>query len=228
MPKPYYEHAGITIYHGDSREILPLIAADVLITDPPYGVEFAGSATRHSVPTGISYIGFEDTPIYVATVVVPIIKTALSMTDRGVVTPGIRNSRCYPCPQAEGVIFYPSGANRGPWGFVMHQPVFYYGKCPFLATGMGSMPTSFQSTEAAIQNGHPCPKPIGQAAWLVKRVSREGETILDPCMGSGTIVKACKDLFRKAIGIEIEEQYCEIAAKRLSQEVFDFTKASYA
>ena len=48
--KPYYEHAGITIYHGDCREILPLVSFDVLVTDPPYGVAFSGKNTKHYDP----------------------------------------------------------------------------------------------------------------------------------------------------------------------------------
>ena len=115
---PYYEHAGITIYHGDCRQVLPQLGRfDLLLTDPPYGVGFKGSATRHSAPTGQGYADFEDTPEFVADVVIPAITLALTMCERGAITPGIRNARMYPIPQGEGVIWYPSGANRGPWGF---------------------------------------------------------------------------------------------------------------
>jgi site-specific DNA-methyltransferase (adenine-specific) len=78
------------------------------------------------------------------------------------------------------------------------------------------------SGEAAEKNGHPCPKPIGQWKWLVNRATVVGDSILDPFMGSGTTLRAAKDLGRKAIGIEIEERYCEIAANRLRQEVLLF------
>jgi site-specific DNA-methyltransferase (adenine-specific) len=70
-------------------------------------------------------------------------------------------------------------------------------------------------------NLHPTEKPESVIQQLI--VCNEGETILDPFMGSGTTLRAAKDLGRKAIGIEIEERYCEIAAKRMAQEVFNFT-----
>ena len=220
-----------TLYRGDCLEILPTLGkVDAAVTDPPYGVQYAGSATRHSDRHGETYASFEDTPENVAAVVIPAIRHALELSDRAAITPGIRNARMYPEPQGEGVIWYPSGANIGPWGFVCHQPIYYYGRCPFLATGRGSRPTGFQSTEAAGENGHPCPKPIGQMSWLVERVTSRGDTILDPFMGSGTTIVAAHNLGRVGIGIEIEPKYFDIACKRVEQAVaqqslFDQPKA---
>ena len=93
--------------------------------------------------------------------------------------------------------------------------------------------------EKAVQNVISCPtltgddkehiaeKPIEVMKWVLA-VTKANSTILDPFMGSGTTLRAAKDLRRKAIGIEIEEKYCEISAKRLSQEVFDFAPPTEA
>jgi site-specific DNA-methyltransferase (adenine-specific) len=69
------------------------------------------------------------------------------------------------------------------------------------------------------KNGHPCPKPLKAWRRLLNNISQPEQTVLDPFMGSGTTLRTAKDLGRKAIGIEIEERYCEIAAKRLAQDV---------
>ena len=83
-------------------------------------------------------------------------------------------------------------------------------------------PTSMQSFATADPVDHPCPKPLPWMLWLVGLVSQEGETVLDPFAGSGTTLRAARDLGRRAIGIEIEERYCEIAVQRLAQGVLEF------
>jgi DNA modification methylase len=97
------------------------------------------------------------------------------------------------------------------------------GNDPYLANGLGRRPDIFIHTETTENWDHPCAKPIGFWKKLLLRGSvRESDIVLDPFMGSGTTLRAAKDLGRRAIGIEIEEKYCEIAAKRLSQKVLDF------
>jgi site-specific DNA-methyltransferase (adenine-specific) len=75
---------------------------------------------------------------------------------------------------------------------------------------------------------HPCPKQPQLWAWLINSVTAAGDTILDPFLGSGTTARVAKNLGRKCIGIEREERYCDIAARRLSQEVLDFAATSAA
>jgi site-specific DNA-methyltransferase (adenine-specific) len=222
LPKPYYQDESCTIYHGDCREILPhLEPVDLVLTDPPYGVNFSGKVTKHTVNTKGYESTIDDSSIIID-VVLPAVSICKTLSNRIVITPGSRNMFKYPEPDCVCAIYYPSGAGLGKWGFTCWQPIFYYGKDPYISKGLGSRPDSFSTTVSAEKNGHPCPKPIQTMKWLVHKSSFETETILDPFMGSGTTLRAAKDLGRKAIGIELEEKYCEVAAKRLRQEVFSF------
>jgi DNA modification methylase len=215
---PYYEHAGITIYHGDALQIVPALVADVMVTDPPYGVEMGSQ----SHPSGkLEYASFDDTEANVAATVVPVIHAALRIVKRGVVTPGSRCAFMYPRPYEIGAIYFPAGFGFSRWGFQCSQPVLFYGKDPKPITR--KEPNSYSCVESARKNGHPCPKPLGLMKWLVARASLAGETVLDPFMGSGTTLVAAKDMGHGAIGIEIDERYCEIAAKRLAQSVLPLT-----
>uniref|UniRef100_A0A6M3LE78 Putative methyltransferase n=1 Tax=viral metagenome TaxID=1070528 RepID=A0A6M3LE78_9ZZZZ len=97
------------------------------------------------------------------------------------------------------------------------MPIFYYGKDP--RAGKNQMPDGLYLKEAAPRNGHPCAKPTNAWTWLTNKASLPNDLILDPFLGSGTTAYCAKKLNRKCIGIEIEEKYCEIAAKRCSQSV---------
>ena len=205
-----------TLYLGDCRDILPTLGkVDAVVTDPPYGVGYEGSTTKHSAKSGEGYASFDDTPEEIALVCVPAVRLAVSLARSAVLTPGLANCHLYDVPRAQGCIFYPSGANTGPWGFICSQPLYYYGADPYLAKQMGRRPNGFMTTERAEENGHPCPKPIGQTKWMVNRVSFEGETILDPFMGSGTTGVAAVQMGRQFIGIEREERYFKIACRRI-------------
>lgn len=223
---PYYSDDLVTIYHGDCRELLPDLAADALVTDPPYGVRLRGTddrAYRSGRSTTIRKrrgVLYADDPSLVRELIVEAIPLALSRVDRGLVFPGPAMLFAYPEPDGIGGVFTPNGSGRSSWGFQLLHPILYYGKDPYLVDGMGSRPNGFRDEQPNKEKiDHPCPKPISWMRWAVVRVSREGETILDPFVGSGTTLVAAKWANRRAVGIEIEERYCEIAARRCSQEV---------
>jgi DNA modification methylase len=221
---PYYEQDGITIYHGDCREVLPEASIDVLITDPPYGVELGTSDSRggrHGLAKS-RYSSYDDTYEAFTDVIVPTVVKALSLVKRGAVFCG-KHVMQYPQPTTLGGVYCPAGIGRNPWGYTCFFPILLYGQSPTIQ--FGAMPTVLYSTNTAEQNGHPCPKPIEWLHWLVRLTSVPGEIVLDPFMGSGTTLVAAKRLGRTAVGIELDERYCEIAARRLSQGVLPFHDA---
>jgi len=226
--KPYYEHAGITIYHGDCREVIPsLDVFDLVLTDPPYGVSGAlNSKTRTRGPCATNesrqknkYTLFDDSIEYVKSVIVPAFCMALEKSQRSIITPGNRCLTLYPMPDAFGVFYQPASVGLQAWGRADAQPIFYYGAFPGESRWIPGNPCSYVLTESPKPNGHPCPKPFNAWSNLLRVGTYQNDTVVDPFMGSGTTLRAAKDLGRKAIGIEIEERYCEIAARRLQQEV---------
>lgn len=210
--KPYYQDSAVTIYHGDCREILPSIGQFTLgLTDPPYGIN-------------LEYGVFIDTPENVQLIISEVVPLMLDRVKRAALTCGTRQIHYYPPPDWILCWLNRAGSFRNTWGFTCWQPILVYGKDPYLEKCLGSRPDIIEHCETAEKNGHPCPKPENFWRKLLARCSvDQSDSILDPFMGSGTTLRAAKDLGRKAIGIEIEEKYCEIAAKRMAQEVFTFT-----
>ena len=217
--KPYYEHAGITIYHGDCRGVLPHVTADVLVTDPPYGIgldtdfsSLAGTAEfnrRHGKYTGRSHapVHGDDKPFDPS----PLLAAGLPSLLFGA---NHYHSRVPDCGD------WHVWDKRDGLGSNM------LADCEFFWTSYPSGPSRIyrhkwlgymRASEVGVHL-HPTQKPVALMIWALSLKCPEG-TVLDPFMGSGTTLVAAKNLGRRAIGIEIEERYCEIAAKRLSQEV---------
>jgi DNA modification methylase len=189
-----------TLYLGDCLEIMPTLErVDAVVTDPPYGV-------------GFEYEGFEDTPEYIQNVVVEAVKVSIAKSWRVVATTGNKCAWLYPKPDDIGVWFNPAGTGFGRWGFNLAHLILYYGKDPKPRTSASSITGLHDRAENV---GHPCTKPMPFMRWLVNKASLEGETILDPFMGSGTTGVACANLCRKFIGIEIEPKYFDIACFRI-------------
>lgn len=215
--RPYWQSSDrrLVIYHGDCRAIMSEIQADVLVTDPPYGVGLGSGRDRRPdhVLVHDAYASYEDSAENFDAVVVPAIQGALSMAARGAVFCAGHRAWRLPPPDAIGGIFLPSATGRTCWGFNSFAHCLLYGTAPDLQNG--ARPIGIRSTAHAAPNGHPCPKPLSWMQWAVSLVSRPDERILDPFMGSGTTLLAAMGLGRRAVGIEIEERYCEIAAKRL-------------
>jgi site-specific DNA-methyltransferase (adenine-specific) len=196
---PYYQDDAVTIWNCDCREILPgLEPADVTITDPPYGVGFRGEAWDAEIPE---------------------VATKLpSMFDKVAIIVAPTVQWDFPRPRWVACWARPASSSHAVGGGFNHwSPILLYGDC--------AMPVDFKSLHA-IQHGygkegigHPSPKPEILMRWLVCELSEAGQTVLDPFMGSGTTLRAAKDLGRRAVGIEISEAFCEIAARRMAQEV---------
>ena len=212
---PYYSHGGIVIYNADCRDVLPTLATvDLVLTDPPYGISGA-SGIGGKRNKGAYTSAFEDTPDYIASVVVPVIASLVERVPCVVLTPGNANLSAYPQPDSFGVFYQPAAVGMQTFGNVDAQPIFYYGTA---GGGRLGKACSWVLTETPEKNGHPCPKPF--LAWkrLLANIAKPGQTVLDPFMGSGTTLVAAKDMGHPAIGIELDERYCEIAARRLQQE----------
>lgn len=228
--KPYYEHAGQTIYHGDCREILPLVRAEHCISDPPYSANTrAGARTRnddkHAGDVLVPFSITEEEILSIAQLI------SSSISRWFVASMDWRHVAAIEKAVPEGLRFVRAGcwvkSNSAPQ-FTGDRPAPGWEMVACLhssATKMrwnGGGARAVWQTSIENQNGHPTPKPLELMRTWVQQFTDEGETIVDPFCGSGTTLVAAKNLGRKAIGIEIEERYCEIAAKRLAQEVLDF------
>jgi site-specific DNA-methyltransferase (adenine-specific) len=227
--KPYYEHAGITIYHGDCREILPgLPSADLVLTDPPYHhvhMDGGGFASARKFYAGGALDGLND---FILDDYWPYLQAASPMLV-GFCSRDLIHSYARAANDSgrkfDLHVWYKTNAvpfTANTWKSDVEYIPLLWAKKPGWCQLEQRMHSKVWVSSLNQDDSHPAAKPVDllQKYLLVLNP----QTILDPFMGSGTTLVAAKNLGRTACGIEIEEKYCEIAAKRLSQEVFGFTE----
>ncbi len=238
--KPYYDEDGISIYHGDCREILPSLRdVDLIVTDPPYGLSLIGERHEGQAGCGVRNLDFfpqdtladglahVDTIIEATKTLLPhgavyawlghhqFSKATLAFHSAGWQTRFLVWNRVAPVPPPPWS-GWPSGASLC---------LFAYHAGKKWAAHPSEMPRSnvltcdnYRAGNGA-KNGHPTqmnPLLVGEP---IRCSTEAGDLVLDPFAGSGTTLRVAKDLGRRAVGIEIDERYCEMAAKRLAQGV---------
>jgi site-specific DNA-methyltransferase (adenine-specific) len=220
--KPYYQDDLVTLFHGDCLEVAEWLGADVLVTDPPYGVD-------------VSQYGMDNNPKkrkeQAAKSVIQNDKDT-KVRDHALMLWGSKPAIVFGSwrkPRPENVrqrlIWYKSKASPGissaPW-YPADEEIYIIGK------GFTGKPEQnvYQTNEARMGRagpawviGHPTPKPIGLMERLIAKCPHG--VIADPFAGSGATLIAARNLGRSSIGVEYEEKYCELIATRLSQQAFD-------
>lgn len=218
---PYYADDLVTLYHGDCREVTDWLDADVLVTDPPYGRKWSQGQTRGNHDAHAGIVGDEDTSSRDdALRMWGDRRRAVIFGDLLVAAPrGARQALAYLKPAGAGSKGAYGGFRRDLEGvyLVGDWIAGFQGRSSLLTTTARS-----QVSPAGVPGryGHPHAKPVDVMAALIAACG-EG-VVADPFAGSGSTLVAAKHLGRRAIGVEIEERYCEAAACRLSQGVLDF------
>lgn len=221
--KPYYQDSFVTIYHADSRDLISDIPKGLVVTDPPYNVGYHYATYKDKMPREdyesmlCSVCGGQFVLIHYMEDLV-----SLSFALKEVPTKVV--AWCYPSNTAR------QWRGIGWWGITPD----------FTKDGQDYKNPNDRRIAERIANGerarlydwweinqvknigeekteHPCQIPISVMARILNIT--DGDLVIDPFCGSGTTLRAAKDAERKAIGIEIDEKYCEIAARRMEQEV---------
>lgn len=225
--EPYYQDSFATIYHGDCREVLQTLSkqADIIIADPPFSVPVKYQNAKGEHPRSYGDL----------LVMEPFFSDAFkamkiaSKLDAHVYV--CCDAESYPIfhkcgyaiwPQSQMLVWYKPTGRRGRGWLNAYELLIHFRSAGtkyadgFRQNVFGIMPVR------TLDRQHPAEKPGSLVRHLSDAVVKDVAMMIDPFMGSGTTLRDAKDRGWKAIGIEIEEKYCEIAAKRLSQEVLDF------
>ena len=211
LPKPYYQDEWATVYLGDSREIMPLLPqSELVVFDPPYGMNFV---SNHRIVKHEAIANDDALPL-------DLIEMAISKATRAAYA-FCRWDNLAQMPPPKSVLVWVK--NNWSMGDLKHEHGRQWEACCFYPKEGHEFITRIPDVIMADRTGnnlHPTEKPVALISKILG--CNVGETVLDPFMGSGTTLLAAKDLGLKSVGIELNEKYCEAAARRLTQNVFDF------
>jgi site-specific DNA-methyltransferase (adenine-specific) len=221
--KPDYQDDLVTLYHGDCLEVTEWLTADVLVTDPPYGVAWLTRETYGGKMNGKGAVREKDA----------VANDRDTLARDGVIR--LWGSKPFimfgawkiqrPEPIDSLLIWHKAGMPPGPTNaafMTQHEEIYVRGSgFRKSAPPLRSVITTNEHRPTTVMAiGHPTPKPIGLMETLIDRCIQG--VIADPFAGSGATLIAARNLGKKAIGVELEEKYCELIATRLSQQAFDF------
>ena len=212
LPAPYFQDESVTIYHGDCRDILPsLPKVGLVLTDPPYGIDMDTNAYIDCGRVHYESIIGDN---------IPFNPQFLFKLNSEFILFGANNYH-HSLPIGGGWLVWDKRSIDGSSDNVFGWPFELawcsrdrFGKIYRVQHG------GYLNADKMGKRQHPTQKPVALFRQILQDFSNSN-TILDPFMGSGTTLRAAKDLGRKAIGIEIEEKYCKIAAKRMAQSVMN-------
>ena len=205
----YWQGDGITLYHGDCREETAWLEADVLVTDPPYGINYK-TGYKHINDTDHSDIAGDNDAFD---------PTHLLAVKRAVIFGG--NNFASSLPDSGAWIVWDKTIKNDLKVRIAEAELAWTNCLQRTRVFRHLWSGAFRDSERGTKY-HPSQKPEILMGWVIGLVAKPGDVIADPYSGSGSTLVAAKGRGHRAIGVELEERYCEIAARRLDQGVLEF------
>jgi modification methylase len=240
LPEPYYSDESCTIYNADCEQIIAsLEGIDITFSSPPYNTiaptNPTGMMAEHNHKQNVGYIEHQDNMpeseyqdwmrrVFSSCQSVSYGLVWINHKTRYRDKRGVHPLEVFPWPFYSEIVWDRKGSitlNARKFA-PSHEYVYGFGEPHFWDNSRNTLMSVWQINPERDIKGHPCPFPVSIAARCIGASCPPGGIVLDPFMGSGTTLVAAKLEGRKAVGIEISEKYCEIAANRLRQRVLKF------